>query len=52
MKTKNRKQKGGFFMGLSLLGSLLKGGGLVKKKRKRRGKNTINKCRCKKVFIE
>ena len=51
MKRKN-KQRGGFFLGMSLLSNLLKGGGVVKKKRKRRRKNTKNNCKCKKVFIE
>ena len=52
MKRKNKKQSGGFFLGLGLLSNLLKGGGVVKKKRKRRRKNTKNNCKCKKVFIE
>ena len=51
MKKKNRKQRGGFFLGLGLLSNLLKGGGVVKKKRRKR-KNAKNNCRCKKVFIE
>ena len=50
MKKKSRKQRGGFLLGLGLLSNLLKGGGVVKKKRKR--KNAKNNCRCKKVFIE
>ena len=46
---KKNKQRGGFFLGLSMLSNLLKGGGVVKK-RKRRRKNIKN---CKKMrFIE
>ena len=49
MKKKNKIQRGGFFLGLSMLSNLLKGGGVVKK-RKRRRKNIKN---CKKMrFIE
>ena len=51
MKRKSRKQRGGFLLGLGLLSNLLKGGGVVKKKGRKR-KNAKNNCRCKKVFIE
>ena len=50
MKKKKKFQRGGFFLGLSMLSNLLKGGGVVKRKRRRR-KNTKNKCK-KMSFIE
>ena len=44
MKKKN-KQRGGLFLGLSMLSNLLKGGSVVKKRKRRRKKNTKNKCK-------